>query len=82
MTDDGALFSRSGQSNGAGKLTEEVRSLLPPEVKEQLTALAVLSGRTLSEYLRDLLTDHVYGHVHRLRLQHGAQNRSAGIPQE
>ncbi len=64
MTDDIPLFSRSGHSNTLGKCTEEVKTLLPPNMKELLTALAVFNGQSLSEYVRDQLIKHLYGHAH------------------
>ena len=62
------LFSRSGNSNPFGKCTEEVKTLLPPEAKEALAALAVVAGQSTSEYVRDRLMEHVYGKLHMMRL--------------
>jgi hypothetical protein len=69
------MFSRSGVSNELGKCTEEAKTLLPEEVKEKLTALAVLKNQTLSEYLRDMCVVHVYGHLYVARVQHGLPKR-------
>lgn len=62
-------FSRSGNSNPFGKCTEEVKALLPSEAKEQLTALAVIAGQSTSEYVRDLLLEHLYGKLRMVRFQ-------------
>lgn len=81
MTDE-PLFSRSGQSNAMGKCTAEVKTFLPDETKEALSAMAVFSGQSLSEYLRDLIMRHVYGELHVLRMQKRSQNNKLESGQE
>lgn len=68
-------YSRA-QSCGLGKCNTDIKTSVPEEVKEQLTALAVLNGQTLSEYCRDLFITHVYGHVTAIRLQRRIANGS------
>ncbi|HET9680333.1 MAG TPA: hypothetical protein VFP95_07225 [Gammaproteobacteria bacterium] len=69
MTD--ALFSRSGASHPAGKCTEELKTQVPEAIREELTALAVLRRVTLSEYLRELVTVHIHGHLYVARMAQG-----------
>lgn len=76
-TDDEIRFSRSGTSCPLGKCTDEVKVLVPEVLKEELTALAVLNGQCLSEYVRDVLLGHTRGHIYRLRAAAGN-----GIPGE
>lgn len=71
-----AQFSRSGSSCSFGKCTDELKTMVPEEVKAQFTALAVINSTTVSEYLRDLCIAHVYGHVATLRAKYG--NGTAG----
>ncbi len=80
--DDDPLFSRNANSNALGKCTENIKTLVPEEVKNHLSGLAVLHNKTLSEYVRDVLLSHVYGHLHAVRLQHGFTGGRAGIGQE
>lgn len=68
MDDSDVRFSRGGNSNPLGKCTHEVKTAVPEEVKEQLTALAVVHGMTLSEYVRAALMRHLYGELHMARL--------------
>lgn len=70
MTDD-IRFSRSGASCALGKCTDEVKVLVPQVLKEELTALAVLNGQCLSEYVRDVLIGHCRGQVYRMRAASG-----------
>ena len=68
---DDAMFSRSGNSCVLGKCTEDIKSKLPEEVKEQISALATINGQTVSEYLRDMCIERVFGHVFMLRAKMG-----------
>jgi len=63
MSENPALYSRSGSSCPFGKCTEEAKTVLPEETREQLTALAVLNKQSVSEYLRDMIFERVYGHI-------------------
>ena len=56
-----AAFARSAESSPFSKCTEELKTHVPEEVKEQFAALAVLNGKTSSEYLRDVVILHLYG---------------------
>lgn len=46
-----------------GKCDEDIRVKVPSDLKEQVSALAVINGMTSSEYVRDLLILHVHGHL-------------------
>lgn len=59
--DDIPLASRSGTSNPFGKCTEELKTLLPFEIKEGFTRIAHEHGVSPSEYLRELVMVHVIG---------------------
>lgn len=52
--------ARSGVS-GPGKYTEEVKCLLDEDTKEELIMLARLYGMGTSEYLRNVIVQHIYG---------------------
>ncbi|MGE0383456.1 MAG: hypothetical protein AB7Q97_01920 [Gammaproteobacteria bacterium] len=73
MTD---LYSRSGRSDPSGKCTEEVKAKVAETEKEEITALAVLNGMSVSEYLRDLIRLHLYGHLSAIRM-----TRRPGAPE-
>ncbi len=81
-SDDTPLFSRNASTSALGKCSEDIKTLVPEEVKNHLSGLAVLHNKTLSEYVRDLLVSHVYGHLHAVRLQHGFAGGRAAIGQE
>jgi hypothetical protein len=76
MSDENApLFSRSGTTNALGKNSEEVKTLVPMELKERLQALATISGVNLSEYTRNVLMSHVYGEFSMLQMKSQGRNR-------
>jgi hypothetical protein len=57
-------FSRSGRSSKHGKCTEELKTKVPEDVKTDFALVARVSDTPLpAEYLRDLITDHLYGSV-------------------
>lgn len=56
------IFSRGANTNPFGKCTEELKTQVPEEIREQLHALAALKGQTPSEYLRNLIIIHLHGH--------------------
>ena len=59
--DDAPLESRSGTSNPFGKCTEEVKTLVPFEIKEGFARLAHEHGVSPSEYLREIVMVNVVG---------------------
>lgn len=59
-------MSRPTHSNVA-KLTDELRVAVDEELKTELAALAVMSGRPLAEYVRDVLSVHVRGSLAYMR---------------
>lgn len=68
------MFSRSASSTLMGKCTEHLKVPVPEALKEQLAALAVLRGKCVAEYVRDLLVAHVHGALYSIRLrQEGAE---------
>ena len=71
---DFPAFSRSGNSNPLGKNTAEIRVLVPEELQHMLQALAVLKNTNVSEYVRDVLMAHVYGHIGLARLKTTGKN--------
>ena len=60
------LMSRPTHSNAA-KLTDELRVAVDEDLKTELAALAVMSGRPLAEYVRDVLSIHVRGSLTYMR---------------
>ncbi|HEX7115388.1 MAG TPA: hypothetical protein VF193_09660 [Steroidobacter sp.] len=78
------MFSRNGSSNPLGKCSEELKTLVPPDVKEDFIAWANLQGQTASEALRDLVIETMRGRMFMLRLmvQRSRGQGMAGIRQE
>ncbi len=75
MKSDQPMFSRSGGTNPLGKNSEEVKTLVPPELKERLQALSTIAGINLSEYVREILLGHVYGQFSLLQMKSQGRNR-------
>lgn len=63
---------------GLGKCTEELKTVVPEEVKEEFAALAVLAGQRPADYLRDLILEHMYGSLHVARIRNARRNGMAG----
>jgi hypothetical protein len=82
MAEPNLSLSRNGSSNPLGKLVAERKVSLPEIVDERVTALAALRGKPVSEYIRDVLTEHVLGRFDVVRLATGDAERSAGIGRE
>lgn len=61
------LYSRP-TSHPFGPCDTEVKVALPERVKDELAALAVMHRLTTSEYLRKVITDHLYGHLEAVRV--------------
>lgn len=57
------LGSRNGDSDPAGKLTEQVSLSLTPRTLEAVTTLAVLNGIPRGEYLRKIVDRHCFGEL-------------------
>jgi hypothetical protein len=62
---------------GIGKCTEELKTVVPESVRDEFVALAVISGVKPGEYLRDLVFEHLYGHLQATRLRAGRGNGMA-----
>jgi hypothetical protein len=59
-----AACSRSGKSCAEGKCTEELKSKVPEDVKADFAiATRVLQKPNISEHLRDVVFQHLYGVV-------------------
>jgi len=65
-----------------GKCTEEIKTVVPEEVKEEFSALAVINGQRPSDYLRDLILVHLYGQLHATRIWAGRGNGTARSGQD
>jgi hypothetical protein len=72
---------RSGDTNPLGKNSAEVKTLVPEELKERLQAMSTIAGVNLSEFVREILTDYIYGHFAALQMKSQGRNRE-GIRQE
>jgi hypothetical protein len=62
---------------GLGKCTEEIKTVVPEQVRDELVALAVINGMKPAEYLRDLIIEHLYGSLNAARLRAGRRNGMA-----
>lgn len=56
-------FARGGNSSPFGKSSEEVRVMVPERIRNELIAMSVLRGQTLSEYCRNLFIEHLHGRM-------------------
>lgn len=72
-------FSRSGISVG-DKCDEPVKTLVPSHLHECLVALAALEGVGMSEYVRDVLSEHVYGRMTHVRMRTRGLRREGREP--
>lgn len=68
-------LSRNCSTNPTGKATAEAKAHISEDDRDRLSALAVINGQNVSEYLRDLIQEHLYGHLWKMRL---AQERKRG----
>ena len=75
---DRTLFARGHAMHALGKCTEELKTQVPEQLKNELTALAVLRNQTPSEYLRELIVSHLYGHLEAVRMAHGERKGNGG----
>lgn len=80
--DKGVMTSRSGSSNPFGKCTEEVKTLVPYEIKEAVARLANEHGMTPSEFLREIVMIRVLGVDDVRRIYESRLNSIAGIGRE
>jgi hypothetical protein len=80
--DDVPAFSRSGSSNPLGKCTAQLSCLVPEEVKERFTALAVMKSGGVSEYLRDIVMREVMGEFELMRLKANGRSVRSAIAEE
>lgn len=53
--------------NGIGKCSESIKVAVPPDLKDELTALAKLHHQTLADYGRDVWIIHCRGQLSLLR---------------
>jgi hypothetical protein len=61
------FFMARPTNSNAAKLNDELRVAVDEELKQELAALAVMSGRPLAEYVRDVLSVHVHGSLAYMR---------------
>lgn len=52
-----------------GKNSAEIKTCVPDELKEALIAMAFIDEMTLSEYVREVLADHAFGRIHKIRIK-------------
>ena len=73
------LFSRKAISDPDGTCSVRMDMLVTEELAERLAALAVLDGMNRSEYVRKVLSSHVYGEFHRVqRMVRAGRNAGNG----
>lgn len=70
---DTPVLSRA-QSCPLGKCTEEAKTLLPEQVRNDMLAMATLNRQTLSEFMRDMCIEKLYGSLHMFRMHHNHRN--------
>jgi predicted DNA-binding protein len=58
-----------GESHPLGKLTAEVKTMLPEETDELLSFLASAHRMKKAEYIRNVLIEHVHGRAEVIRLR-------------
>ncbi|HEX5464418.1 MAG TPA: hypothetical protein VFW88_06850 [Burkholderiales bacterium] len=66
MTDN--AFSRSPTPHPLGKCDTELKTQVPEQLSDDLKCLASLNDMTVSVYLRDLVTRHLYGDLGAARM--------------
>lgn len=54
-------------ANREEKLTEQIKLLLPESMLRELQDLALIQDRSVSEYIRHVLSLHLYGHGRMVR---------------
>jgi hypothetical protein len=65
-------MTRPSSSSVLGKCDDRLDVPLPSQVKEHLAALAIAAGYgSASEYVRELLAQHLYGHVAAMQAAYG-----------
>lgn len=68
-------MARPSTHDPLGKLTERLDVPVPAELKERVSALAIVHGYgSASEYVRELLTRHVFGELHMVQ-RYGQRRR-------
>ena len=66
-----------------GKLIREASAAVTEDLHDALVALAVISGKTKAEYIRNILSEHVYGRLTMLqRWNKNDKNGTVGISRE
>lgn len=61
-------LSRQASPHPLGKCDTELKTQVPEQLRDELGALATLNGQTVSEYLRDMVTLHLHGHLDAARM--------------
>jgi hypothetical protein len=64
-------------SSPIGKLTAEIKTMLPEDTDELLSFLASAHRMRKAEYIRNILIEHVHGKAEIVRLRVSAPVRSA-----
>jgi hypothetical protein len=59
----GPVFSRPAHTNAYGKNTEEIKTSVPEQIKNEVAAVSLPQGKTPSEYLRELIIADLHGRV-------------------
>lgn len=65
-------MTRPASSSPLGKCDDRLDVPIPSQVKEHLSALAIASGYgSTGEYVRELIAQHLYGHVAAMQAAYG-----------
>ena len=63
IDDDRPVYSRPGRTSRFGKADADVKSSVPEIIKAEVTMMASAQEVTPSEYIRNVLTDHLHGAI-------------------
>lgn len=79
---DVPAFSRPKEPDPLGKCTANVSTLVPEEMAEQFTALAVMKMGGVSAYLRYMIAREIHGEFGLMRLRANGRNGHSGSREE
>lgn len=71
-------MARPTSTSPYGKCDARLDVPVPSELKDAVAAIAFLHGVTVSEYVREVLEDHIHGKAARMKRYAQRGNRSMG----
>lgn len=80
MPDDDVRFSRNGTTHPLGKCDTRLDVPMPEELRDRIAAVAIVSGKTAGEWVRDELEKLIDGElVFMRRRMPGRERRGDGM---